>query len=101
MKGLLKLAGGATGALAVYLIANRESPQHFFENSKQFIMQKTEQVQKFNRDKAQFNDALAKFKVELQRAQPVIRDMQSRMDEYTFEIQPHLDKINDAINRLK
>ncbi|MHA8138577.1 hypothetical protein ACYATM_06045 [Lactobacillaceae bacterium Scapto_B20] len=101
MSKLLKIAGGAAGALGIYLIANRESPKHFFENTKNFALQKTEEVQKFNHDRAQFKDSLNLFKAELSRSQKTIRDMQTRVSEYSFEIQPHLDKINDAINRLK
>ncbi|MHA8110987.1 hypothetical protein ACYATP_05840 [Lactobacillaceae bacterium Melli_B4] len=101
MKNILKLAGGAAGALGIYLIANRESPKQFFENTKHFAVQKTEAVQKFNHDRAQFKDSLNLFKTELNRSQKTIRDMQTRINEYSFEIQPHLDKINEAINRLK
>ncbi|UQS86723.1 hypothetical protein MOO44_07515 [Nicoliella spurrieriana] len=101
MRNLFKFAGVAASALGVYLVANKETPQQFFKRTTSFALEKAEQLQTFNRDRAQFNDALNKFKVELTRSQKAIRDVQTRIDEYSFEIKPHLDKINQTLNQMK
>ncbi|MBW1605715.1 hypothetical protein [Lactobacillus sp. Sy-1] len=101
MKELLKFAGISAGALAVYLAANRETPTQFFNRTRNFVMIKADQFQKFNRDQARVKDALNKLKTELTTSQKTIRDVQTRISEYTFEIQPHLDKINATISKMK
>ena len=100
MKFLTKASLVAVVGAGYYLFKTKQSPSEAINNLKTEIKHKKIALGEFKVARQNLNEALTNFKNQMGLVDEVNNQFQRELDEFMFIIQPHIDELNEYIDKL-